>query len=437
MIVSQGAFAVMIFTDRFFMSQIDATHLAAALGGGVASFFSFALFSGIIAYANAMVAQYFGAGEFARCSKVVTQGLLMALMCLPIIALIAYFVGDIFAAMDHDPQQVILEREYYYILIAGSIFTLSKTCIACFFAGIGQTRIVMISDVLGVMLNIPLSYVLIFGKLGLPAMGLAGAGVGTVIATAFTLCLFLFFYCRRDNRERFHVAHSLHFDPDILRRYLRLGTPSGFESFMNIATFNLFLLMFQSYGVVQGAAIAIVFNWDMLSYVPLIGLNISVMSMIGRFVGAGDMTRANQVISSGLLIALAYSGLLGLCFIIFRVPLVEVFATPDDNFIQILALASPMMIGLSSYVMADAISLVAGGALRGAGDTRWLMITSITLHWLMLVAQYFIIMVFDYGPLASWWVFVAMLIALALIYLWRLLGSTWRHPERLAKVMAH
>lgn len=61
---------------------------------------------------------------------------------------------------------------------------------------------------------------------------------------------------------------------------------------MNTATFNLFLLMFQSYGIVQGASMAIVFNRDMLSFIPMIGLNIGVMSLIGRFVGAGDMARA-------------------------------------------------------------------------------------------------------------------------------------------------
>ena len=94
-----------------------------------------------------------------------------------------------------------------------------------------------------------------------------------------------------------------------------------------------------------------------------------------------------------------------------------------------------MMVGLASYMVADAVILISGGALRGAGDTRWLMITSISVHMLMLVAQYFIIMVYDYGPIASWWAFVAMLISLAIIYLWRLLSGVWRAPERLARVM--
>ncbi|MEH6583586.1 MAG: MATE family efflux transporter [Halioglobus sp.] len=436
MVVSQGAFAVMIFTDRWFMSQIDATHIAAALGGGIAAFFSFSLFMGVITYANALVAQYYGAGDWSKCPKVVTQGLIMAMCCIPLLALGAYFVGGLFAQMGHDPAQVALEKVYFYVLMSGSFFTLVKACIACYFSGIGRTKVVMISDLLGVFLNIPLTWALVFGKLGLPEMGIAGAAVSTVVASIFSIFLFVYFYFARENREQFHVLSSFHFDWRITRRYLRLGTPSGLESFMNTATFNLFLLMFQSYGVVQGAAMAIVFNWDMLSFVPMIGLNIGVMSLIGRFVGAGDMARANQVISSGFIAALGYSGLLAVLFLVFRHELVAVFETPGQDFLEIATLAGQMMIGLSTYMVADAVILISGGALRGAGDTRWIMITSVTVHLLMLIAQYFIIMVYDFGPMVSWWTFVAMLITLAAIYLWRLLGGVWRHPERLARVLA-
>lgn len=436
MVVSQGAFAVMVFTDRWFMSQIDAVHIAATLGGGVAAFFCVSLFVGILSYANALVAQYYGSGQLEKCPKVVTQGAIMALMCLPILALATYFVGDLFKAMGHAPEQVELERVYFYILMSGCFFNLLKSCIASYFSGIGRTKIVMFSDVLGMALNVPLSYALIFGKFGLPEMGIGGAALGTVIASLFALLVFCAFYFSKQHREQFRVLNSLGFDSAIFRRYLRLGVPSGFELFMNVATFNLFLLMFQSYGIAEGAAIAIVFNWDMMSFVPMIGLNIGVMSLIGRFVGAADMDRANEVIAAGFLVAISYSGILAVLFITYRVELVGVFATPTGDFAAISDMASYMMVGLSTYVVADAVLLISGGALRGAGDTRWLMITSISLHWLMLVAQYFIIMVYDFGHKASWWAFVAMILALALVYLYRLLGSVWRQPERLAKVMA-
>ncbi|MDH3993324.1 MAG: MATE family efflux transporter [Gammaproteobacteria bacterium] len=435
MMVSKGTFAVMIFTDRWFMSNIDATHIAATLGGGVASYFCFSLFLGIISYANPLVAQYYGAGEVAKCPRVVTQGVLMALACVPLLFLAGYFGGDAFALMGHDPAQVPLERIYFQVLMGGSLFNLLKTCLACYFVGIGRSRVVMVTDVMAVMLNIPLSWALIFGKLGLPELGIAGAALGTVVATGFAVCVFLVFYLAKEHQQQFQVAGSFRFEPGIMRRYLRLGTPAGVEGFLNTATFNLFLLMFQSYGVVEGASMAIVFNWDMLSFIPMVGLHIGVMSLIGRFVGARDMARANQVISSGFILALGYSGVLAILFLVFRVPLVEVFSTPGQDFGPIRDLASSMMIGLTTYMLADAIILIAGGALRGAGDTRWTMLMSTSLHGLMLVAQYLVIVELGYGPLVSWWVFVAMLISLALLYLWRLLGGRWRLPDRLARVM--
>jgi MATE family multidrug resistance protein len=436
MVVSQGAFAAMVFTDRLFMSYIDAAHIAAALGGGVAAFFCFSLFMGLITYGNALVAQYYGAGHLAKCSLVTTQGVIIALGSTPVLLVLAYFGSSAFGVMGHDPAQVPLEQIYFQILMAGSVFTLIKACLASYFSGIGRTRVVMVSDVLGALLNIPLSWLLIFGKFGLPEMGIAGAALGTVIATVFTIGIYLLFYLSDEHQRRFHVAESLRLDRPIMRRYLRLGMPSGLETLMNVSSFNLFLLLFQSYGVVQGAAIAIVFNWDMLSFIPMIGLSIGVMSLIGRFVGAGNMAQTNQVISSGFIAALGYSGVLAILFLVFRESLVGVFETQDANFAEIRELASYMMIGLVTYMLADATILIAGGALRGAGDTRWIMVTSITVHWLMLLAQYFVIVVYGYGPRVSWWIFVAMLIILALLYLGRLFGSAWRQPTRLARVMS-
>ncbi len=435
MVVSQGSFAVMVFCDRLFLSFLGPEHVAAAMAGGVASFFTSSLFIGILAYANALSAQYYGRGDTWKCPRVVTQGMLLALCAFPIILLASVWVYRLFGVMGHVETQLALERVYYQVLIAGSIFNLLKVVIGSYFAGVGRTRVVMICDVLGVMLNIPLSWALIFGKFGLPELGMAGAAAGTVISNAFALVLFLVFYFNRVHRARFKVMESFVFDRGILRRYVRLGVPSGFEMFMNIATFNLFIMMFQSYGVAAGAAASIVFSWDMMSFVPMIGLHIAVISLIGRYVGANDMRHANDVILAGFRIAFAYAGVLGVLFIIFRAELILLFAQSEADFTEIVELGSFMMVGLACYVLADATVLVAGGALRGAGDTRWLMTVSIVLHWLMVIAQYYIIIVYDAGPRLSWIAFVIMILLLAACYIWRLLGGVWRQPERLARVM--
>ena len=436
MVVSQGTFAVMIFTDRYFMSQIDPTHMAAALGGGVASFFSFCFFVGLFSYANALAAQYLGAGEKDKCPKVVTQGIVMVLMSAPFLTLITFLVAGVFEAMEHAPAQVALERTYYLILMSGVLVTLAKACISSYFAGIGRTYVVMICDVFGLLINVPLCYIMVFGKLGFPAMGIVGAGVSTVVASLLALLLFIGFYFRREHRESFSVMRSFRLDMKILRRFWRLGFPSGLEMFLNVAAFNLFLLMFQSYGIAEGAGAAIVFNWDILSFVPMIGLHLGIISLIGRFVGARDLARANEVMVAGFVIGLAYSALLAILYITFRYPLVEVFAPPSGDFTAIRELSAFMMIGLSSYVMADAVILVSSGILRGAGDTRWLMVASVSLHWAMLVAQFFIIRVFELSPKVSWLAFVAMILAIALVYALRLKSGRWRDPAALERVMA-
>ncbi|NNF17161.1 MAG: MATE family efflux transporter [Gammaproteobacteria bacterium] len=436
MVVSQGTFALMIFTDRYFMSQIDAVHMASALGGGVASFFSFCFFLGLLAYANALSAQYLGAGEPGKCTKVVTQGMVIALASIPVLVVITYLVAGIFEGMGHEPVQVELERTYYLILMAGTPVTLAKVCLSSYFAGIGRSGVVMICDVFGLLVNIPLCYAMVFGKLGFPALGIIGAGISTVVATVLSFALFVSFYFRKEHRDTFGVLASFTFDRRILWRFLRLGTPSGLELFLNVAAFNLFLLMFQSYGIDQGAAAAIVFNWDVLSFIPMIGLNIGIISLIGRFVGARDLERANEVMSAAFVLALGYSAMLATIYIGFRYELVEVFAPPVGDFTATRELAAFMMVGLSSYVMADAVILVCGGVLRGAGDTRWLMIASVALHWAMLVVQYFIIRVFGMGPQVSWIAFVVMLLLIAVVYAVRLKSGRWRDPAALELVMA-
>lgn len=436
MVVSQGAFAVMIFTDRYFMSQIDPTHMAASLGGGVAFFFSLCFFLGVISYANALVAQYRGAEEPGKCSRVVTQGLIMSVLCQPLLMVVAVYVLDLFAAMGHEAEMLALESSYFSILMLGSLITLWKACLSSYFAGIGRTQVVMVCDVAGLMLNIPLCWAMAFGHFGFPAMGIDGAAWSTVLSSIFSLILFGGYYLARQNRLAFLVMQSFRIDVAVMRRYLRLGLPSGVELFLNVAAFNLFLLMFQSYGVTEGAAAAIVFNWDILSFVPMLGLNIGIVSLIGHSVGARSMEKTNEVISAGFVIAISYSFLLALLYIFFRYPLVEVFAPPQGDFSEIRSLAAFMMIGLCCYTVADAIIQVSGGVLRGAGDTQWVMYSSTALHWLMLVIQCLVIRVWEFGREASWVVFCAMILAIAIVFLLRLWSGKWRDEKALESVMA-
>lgn len=111
---------------------------------------------------------------------------------------------------------------------------------------------------------------------------------------------------------------------------------------------------------------------------------------------------------------------------VFREELVGVFLTSGIDAPEIRKLAAWMMLGMASYVMADAVILVSSGVLRGAGDTRWLMCSSVLLHWAMVLVQYLVIVVWQLGPEFAWIVFVSMILTLAVVFVLRLQGSRWR-----------
>lgn len=438
MVISQGAFALMIFCDRYFLSMLSPTHMSAGLGGGVAIYMTLSLFIGILAYTNAQVAQAYGAGRFAECSRSATQGFIFAVLSAPAVAVLGLLVGQLFGWFGHPPEQVKLETDYLNILLLGALLPLLKTAIGSYFAGIGRTRVVMIGDVFGVLINIPLTYALVFGRWGLPEWGIAGAAISTVLSNAAALAVFVAFYFERSHYRQFRVAESWRYDPALSRRLLRFGFPSGLEGLLNMGSFNLFVLLYQSFGIVAGASMAIVFSWDILSFVPMMGLNIALMSMAGRYVGAGDYDRLEPVIRAGFLLGLGYSGLMALIFVFAREPMVAAFVTGShaDEARQIQELAQFMMLGLAGYTMADAVVLAVGGVLKGAGDTRWLARTSVAMHWLMLIAAAVASRILGYGALTVWWLLVAIILSMALVYLLRLRGQRWRDPEVLAQVVA-
>ena len=434
-VISQGAFALMIFTDRYFLSLISPLHMAAGLGGGFASFFSMSLFIGILSYSNALVAQYYGLGERKKCSLVLTQSMLLCVAFIPLLALLTYLVSGLFALMGHSAEQVELEKSYYLMLMIGAIFALVKTSFASYFTGIGMTKVVMLAEIFSVVVNIPFSYILIFGKLGMPELGIVGAAISTVGSVFIAIGIFLFFYFLKEHRILFGVMQSFHVNRKILIRYLRLGIPSGVELFLNVAAFHLFLLMFQSYGLIEAASAAIVLNLDVVSFVPLLGLNAALISMVGGYVGSNNMSKIDQVIKSGFILGLGYTSVLAIIFILFRVDLVSLFLSTGENSQAILTLSTFMMVGMASYVMADSIILVCSGVLRGAGDTKWLMKTSIALHWLMLLAQFIVIKHLALDAKYSWIMFIVLLFSIAITYFWRLKSGAWRDEIALQKVM--
>lgn len=181
MVISHACDTVMIFTDRLFLARIDPGLMNAVMGGGLTSFMLMSFFVGLIGFSTALVAQHLGAHRKADCSAVLTQAVIISLAAYPFILAMRPLAFRFFEFMGVGTEQLAPQKAYLSILLFGAIFSLLRTSLSCFFSGIGRTRIVMAASIVSMLANVGFNYVLIYGKLGFPAMGIAGAAYGTVL----------------------------------------------------------------------------------------------------------------------------------------------------------------------------------------------------------------------------------------------------------------
>ncbi len=428
MVVSHACDTVMTFTDRLFLSRLGPDEMNASMSGGLTSFMMMTFFLGLIGYTTALVAQYLGAGQRSRCAVATTQALLLSLAAYPVILLARPLVDYAFENSGISPGQLAHQKVYFGILIYGTVIGLLRTTLSSFFSGIGQTLVVMLASCAAMVANVGLNYVLIYGKLGMPALGIRGAAYGTILGGALGLTILLGAYFRPSIRRQYQVLQSLRLDRQVMGKLLWFGYPAGVEMFLNVLAFTGMILAFHAHGPVTATATTIMFNWDMVSFVPLIGVQIGVMSLVGRYMGAGDPDTAHRAAMSGIKCGWIYSSVILVLFSCFPETLVGVFRPvhPDPDFDQAVPMAVFMIRLASLYVMIEAATTVFSGTLRGAGDTFWAMCISVTLHWLLLPILIVMLHVLDLPPEAAWTALVLTFLCFSYVFYLRYRSGHWR-----------
>ena len=424
LVVSQGCETLMMFTGRLFLSRLGSEYMAAAMGGGLTCFMLTTFFVGLTGYTNALVAQYYGSGQPERCGLAAGQALIISLAAYPLL-LAAIPIGTaLFHAVGVPENQLGPQTTYFTIAMLGTVISLARGTLGSFFSGIGRTRIVMVSAATCLVVNVGAAYVLIFGKLGLPALGIAGAGIGMLVAGASGLLVLIAAYLLQENRLDYGTVAGLRWHWPTMTKLLRLGAPSGAELFLNLLAFNLLVLVFHSRGPEVAAAVTVAFNWDMMSFIPLIGINIGVASLVGRNMGARRPDLAHRVTMSGIKLVCVYISIIILTYSLLPTVLAGLFLSPADG--EAWRLAVFMVRLVSVYVFADALGLVFSGALRGAGDTFATMCLSVSTHWVLLLTTVFNLRVLQASPRAAWIVLVILIWTIGGAFYLRYRTGHWR-----------
>lgn len=430
LVASMGSITLMQFTDRVFLANYSVDAIAAALPAGIVSFTSLSFFMGVANYTNAFVAQYTGARAFHRVGASVWQGIYFSLLSAILLACLFFVSGTLFDFIGHSPHIRSLEVTYFNILILGAGLVVLGSAMACFYTGRGLTRTVMLVYMAGATVNIPLDYCLINGVGPFPELGIVGAAIATVAASATIVLAFGLLILSPTNRARFGTWEKRAFDKDLFRRLLRFGMPSGIQFFLEIFGFTFFIQMVGRLGDLELAASNIVLSIETLAFLPMVGFHIGTATLVGQAVGRSRPEDGVYSTTSALHITLAYMMLIASLFVLAPEPLLSLFRsseTTPEQYAGIMDLGVILLRFVAVFCFFDGLNLIFSGAIKGAGDTRFIMwaIAALSLG-VMIIPIYVAVEVLKAGIYTAWILVTFYVCALGVAFMLRYRQGKWK-----------
>lgn len=387
LILSAGSMMLMHFIDRVYLTWFSEVTLAASLPASMLNWTIFAVAFGTVSYVNSFVSQYDGAGKPERISGAIWQavylGGLMSLATIPF-AVLAWMK---IPAFGHSPDVIVAEREFFALLSVASIPMVISTALSAFYAGRGETAVVLKVNLLMLTINVCLDPLLIFGWGPFPSLGIRGAGLATIVTTSIGTATYLSLFLRPRERHQFAFWQNRQWDGELIRRMLRYGLPNGFQSLGDAAAFTLFLFLVGRMDQSALAATNLSFNINMLVFVPMLGVGMAVTILVGRHIGEGRPDRAAK--STWMAMVATGSVTLLFCTVFLTLPefLLEPFrryAAPEE-FAKVEPLVRGLLKFVAVYSVFDAMFIVFGSAVKSAGDTRMALIVNLLSAWCLMV----------------------------------------------------
>jgi MATE family multidrug resistance protein len=387
------------------------------------------LFLGTTTYVSTFVAQYFGAGKHDRIGPSTWQGIYVALIGGGLCIILVPFAPALFRAIGHPPAIQELEVVYFRIMCYGAFFPLVSAAFSGFFTGLGRTGPVMWVNLAATCVNVLLNYIMIFGKMGFQPMGIAGAGVATVISTAFGSILFLVLILRVPNRKAYNTGRGWALDKELFFRLMRFGFPSGVHFFIEVFGFTTFILLIGRLGIVELAATNITININSLAFMPMIGLGMAVTVLVGQYLGENSEDLAERSVYSGCVLGILYMSVLVLLYAFIPNVFAGIFATKSDPIVfnQIQEITVILLRFVAIYCAFDTMNILFASAIKGAGDTRFVMVVILVLSiGILILPTYLSLEVFQKGIYLAWVFITAYIVILGFVFLFRFLGGKWK-----------
>jgi len=420
---------LMGFIDFVMVSQLG-TQAQAAVSPATLLVFTIACGAmGVAHSVQTFVAQADGRGEPHLAGAYTWQSLYVAaaaaLFAWPAAVTTPTWYGWIARAGGHSATMTDLEVQYVRIAIWSVPLMVLSIGLDGFFMGIQKPRVTLVAVLSSLIVNAAGNYVLIFGKLGFPHLGIAGAAIATVIGWCVRVGILVAAILSAQFDQRYRTRGALACSWGKLRGMLRVGGPTSLQWLIDIGAWLVFLtLIMPSYGVHAAAASNTALQYMHLSFMPALGIGIALCSQVGFAIGEGRPDQAELRTRVAMRLTGAFMGAVGLLFVLGGRQLMWLMNKDP----QVIAAGVWVLIGAAIFQVFDAMCITYINALRGAGDTRWPAVATFLCCWVIFIGGGLALgrLLPQLGLIGPWAMCTAYIIALGLLLRGRWRGGRWR-----------
>jgi putative MATE family efflux protein len=384
---------------------------------------------------QATTARRFGEGRFPAAGAVLPNAMVIALLGGALGALLGWFaLPTAFGLLSDNPNVIALGTAYSRWRFLGIASMAATAACKAFYDGIGVTHLHLVAAVVMNVVNLVLCWALIFGNLGAPAMGVEGAGLAACISTWIGLAVMIAFTLRTEDRRRFRFYRKGTLSWTTIRQLLRLSVPGGVAT--SVVMFG-FLLFTKVVGLIDaqamaagarhsynGAATTIIIEVLSATFVSCLAFGTSTATLVGQSLGQGDPDLAARYAWTSVKLGALIFGAIGLLMFLFPAQVLGVFSQEPE--VVAVGIVPMRIVATMGPVIATAMILTQ--ALFGAGETRYVMVVEMALHFLLLVpAAWLLGMVLGFGLPGVWTAAAIYAIALAGFMVARFTSGSWKH----------
>ena len=427
LVVSTGTFSVVLFMDRTLLLWHDGISMSAAMAGGNLFWVCLCLPIGIVSMTGAVISQHIGAGQEKLVGKFLWQGVWLSILVTPLYLLMGTAAESIFSLTGQASELIPLQASYYRILMYGSTGMLLESTLSGFFSGTERTWVIMWVSLISGLVNLVLDLILIFGFGPIPGFGIEGAAVASVLALWFKGVCYALLLLRKPIIHRYEIVSGWRLNQKHLWRLLYFGFPAGLMHLVESGGFTAMMLRIGTYGDLELRSSTMALNFNMVAFIPLVGLSIAASVLVGRHLIANGPVAATRRVVVAIAMGLVYSSIWLIAYLVFPDTLLDFYQLKDPNegSIEATRIAKTLLKFVAVYILFDAMQLILAGALRGAGDTWFVLLAGLTASATAIGIG------FGFEPaqdqLYWWWsILSGWIIMLAVMMIARFLQGRWK-----------